>query len=113
MRMSTGFTSAPHATVASPTVRHGWHKLLIALVVLGRVARVPTAMAATAGETPSGWWLVVWEVLALGLAAYAVSEWEILRSTAWRMRVPQWICMVIFHIGLTGFLSSLFVQWWF
>ncbi|MFI1509385.1 hypothetical protein [Streptomyces sp. NPDC020597] len=111
--MSTGSVSASHVTAARPAVRHGWHKLLIALFLLGRAARVPAAMAATTGETASGWWLVVWEVLALGLAAFAVSEWEILRSAGWRMRVSQWICMVVFHVGLTGFLSSLFIQWWF
>lgn len=107
--MSTGSTSAPLATVA-PTTRHGWHKLLIALVLLGRVTRIPAAMDATTGATPSSWWLVVWEVLALVLAAFAVSEWEILAASSWRMRVSQWIWLVLFHIGLFGFLGSLLFQ---
>ncbi|MEH0474528.1 hypothetical protein QA943_37830 [Streptomyces sp. B21-097] len=108
--MSTGSTSAPLATVA-PTTRHSWHKLLIALVLLGRVTRVPAAMDATTGSTPSGWWLVVWEVLALVLAAFAVSEWEILAASSWRMSVSQWIWLVLFHVGLLGFLGSLLFQW--
>lgn len=110
MRMSTGFTPASRVTTAAPTVRHGWHKLLIGLVLLGRVARVPAAMDATTGATPSGWWHVVWEVLALVLAAFAVSEWEILRAASWRMSVMQWICMVVFHVGLLGFLTSQVLQ---
>jgi len=110
VRMSTGFTPASRVPTAAPTVRHGWHKLLIGLFLLGRVARVPAAMDATTGATPSGWWHVVWEVLALVLAAFAVSEWEILRAAAWRMSVAQWICMVVFHVGLLGFLTSQVLQ---
>ncbi|MET7657161.1 MULTISPECIES: hypothetical protein [unclassified Streptomyces] len=97
-------------TVATPAVRHGWHKLLFGLFLLGRVTRIPAAMAGTTGSTPSGWWNVLWEVLLLVLAAFAVSEWEILHATSWRMSVPQWVCMVIFHIGLVGFLMTLMAR---
>lgn len=107
--MSTGSLSAPPATVV-PTVRHGWHKLLIGLILLGRATRVPAALDAPTGATPSDWWLVLWEVLALVLAAFAVSEWEILASRSWRMSVGQWICLVVFHLGLTGFLVSLMIR---
>ncbi|GGS11327.1 hypothetical protein GCM10010269_58020 [Streptomyces humidus] len=107
--MPTGSAPAPPVT-AAPTTRHGWHKLLIGLFLLGRVARVPAAVDASTGGTPSGWWLVVWEVLALVLAAFAVSEWEILAATSWRMSVSQWICLVLFHVGLIGFLTSVLFQ---
>ncbi|WP_327312187.1 hypothetical protein [Streptomyces sp. NBC_01235] len=95
---------------AVPAVRHGWHKLLIGLVLLGRATRIPAAMDGMSGSSPSGWWNVLWEVLALVLAAFAVSEWEILQATSWRMPVSQWICMVIFHVGLIGFLAALVIQ---
>ncbi|MFG2577084.1 hypothetical protein [Streptomyces sp. NPDC048481] len=107
--MSTGSASAPLAATA-PKARHGWHKLLIALVLLGRVTRVPAAVDAPTGSTPSSWWLVVWEVLALVLAAFAVSEWEILSAASWRMSVSQWIWLVLFHVGLLGFLGSVLFQ---
>ncbi|SHH43998.1 hypothetical protein SAMN05444521_0531 [Streptomyces sp. 3214.6] len=110
MRMSTGSTSATRAATTAPAVRHGWHKLLFGLFLLGRATRIPAALDGTTGATPSGWWYVLWEVLALVLAAFAVSEWEILNATSWRMSVSQWICMVIFHIGLTGFLISVMVR---
>ncbi|SES43895.1 hypothetical protein SAMN04487983_105454 [Streptomyces sp. yr375] len=84
--------------------------MLIGLFLLGRATRIPAAMDGMVGATPSGWWNALWEVLALVLAAFAVSEWEILSATSWRMPVSQWICMVVFHIGLTGFLISLVFQ---
>ncbi|MEW2049791.1 hypothetical protein [Streptomyces sp. NPDC005476] len=108
--MSTGSSPAARVAPAAPTVRHGWHKLLIALFVLGRVTRIPAAMDGATGATPSGWWNVLWEVLLLVLAAFAVSEWEILGAASWRMPVRQWICMVVFHVGLIGFLVTLMVR---
>lgn len=108
--MSTGSTPVARAAAATPTFRHGWHKLLFGLFVLGRVTRIPAAMDGALGATPSGWWYVVWEVLALVLAAFAVSEWEILTAASWRMPVAQWVCMVLFHIGLLGFLTSCVIQ---
>ncbi|MCX4767639.1 hypothetical protein OG562_43155 [Streptomyces sp. NBC_01275] len=109
--MSTGSPPAAHVPVA-PTVRHGWHKLLLGLFLLTRATRIPAAIdgmpgasqASPAGPAgPTGWWIVAWAVLALVLAAFAASEWEILRATSWRMRLPQWICLVLFHVGFTGF----------
>ncbi|WP_307161475.1 hypothetical protein [Streptomyces rishiriensis] len=108
--MSTRSTLSARMPTAAPVLRHGWHRLLIGLFLLGRVARVPAAMDATTGATPSGWWNVVWEVLALVLAAFAVSEWEILQAASWRMSVGQWICMVVFHVGLLAFLVSQVLQ---
>ncbi|WP_406010839.1 hypothetical protein OG440_35465 [Streptomyces sp. NBC_00637] len=108
--MSTGSAPAARVATTAPTFRHGWHKLLIAFILLGRVTRIPAAMDATTGATPSGWWNVVWEVLALGLAAFAVSEWEILQAARWRMSVTQWICLVLFHVGLLGFLAAQVLQ---
>ncbi|MFG2283510.1 hypothetical protein ACWC9X_34255 [Streptomyces asoensis] len=104
--MSTGTTPTAPPAAATPVVRHGWHKLLIGLVLLGRATRVPAAMDGATGGTPSGWWNVLWEVLLLVLAAFAVSEWEILAATSWRMSVTQWICLVVFHIGFIGFMAT-------
>ncbi|MFD5079870.1 hypothetical protein [Streptomyces sp. NPDC058371] len=87
----------------TPKLRHGWHKLLFALFLLSRARRIPAAIDSRLGTGPSGWWTVLWVLAGLGLAAYAVSEWEILRASSWQMRPPQWICMVLFHIGFTGF----------
>ncbi|MFD9391648.1 hypothetical protein ACFWBB_13225 [Streptomyces sp. NPDC060000] len=108
--MSTGSTPAARMATAAPTVRHGWHKLLFGLFLLGRATRIPAAFDGTTGATPSGWWNVLWEVLLLVLAAFAVSEWEILNAASWRMPVSQWIYMVIFHIGLIGFLTTLMLR---
>ncbi|WP_329213285.1 hypothetical protein OG352_01005 [Streptomyces sp. NBC_01485] len=108
--MSTGSSPATRPATTAPAVRHGWHKLLIGLFLLGRAIRVPAAMDGALGATPSGWWNVLWEVLALVLAAFAVSEWEMLRAASWRMPVSQWICMVVFHVGLIGLLISLMIQ---
>ncbi|MGW1780726.1 hypothetical protein ACWCQQ_16510 [Streptomyces sp. NPDC002143] len=110
--MSTGFTPATPAARATavPEARHGWGKLLIGLFLLNRATRIPAAIDGTLGTSPSGWWIVLWEVLGLVLAAFAVSEWEILKSTAWRMPVSQWICMAVFHIGLIGFFVFLMIR---
>ncbi|MEV1070002.1 hypothetical protein [Streptomyces sp. NPDC050263] len=115
MRMSTGFTPAAPAApaprvTAAPDAGHGWHKLFIGLFLLHRATRIPAAIDGTLGASPSGWWIVLWEVLGLVLAAFAVSEWEILQSTAWRMPVSQWICMALFHIGLIGFFVFLMIR---
>jgi hypothetical protein len=100
--MSTRPTPAAHPA-APPTTRPGWHKLLLGLFLLTRAIRIPIALDGTLGAQPSPWWNALWAVLGLVLAAFAVSEWEILRAASWQMRLPQWICMVLFHIGFTGF----------
>ena len=107
--MSTRSTPGTHPA-AVPAPRPGWHKLLLGLFLLTRAIRIPAAVDGTLGGEPSGWWNVLWALLGLVLAAFAVSEWEILRAASWHMRVPQWICMVLFHVGFTGFAVWLVLQ---
>lgn len=101
--------AVPAPAEAAPP--HAWHKLLIALFLTTRGIRIEHSLEGDlGGDRDSVGWTVVWAVVALGIAAFAVSEWEILRESKWRMRPVQWICMGLFHIGFAGFVAYLFTR---
>ncbi|MFE0509946.1 hypothetical protein [Streptomyces sp. NPDC058964] len=117
--MSEGPVQHPKSAVPTPVEaappeaapaqhKHGWHKLLIAMLLITRGVRAQQGVEGSlGGDGNSLGWTVLWVAVALGVAFFAVSEWEILRAAKWQMRPVQWICMGLFHIAYVGFLLYL------